>query len=552
MQNGRAKVDLAVLLGIDSSFNMPGGNSMQILLDKGYSYNLLSEALLRLDSAEVQNGLLCPSGPAYKAMIVKEAKILSAMGMQTLLEYARNGLPVIFYNCDIKRIYGTNRDDNNDKLLQEKLAELMKMDRVKAAGTQEEILSILSGWRINPSASYEAPGLEASHRAAMEGNYYYFYNNSQSPLETTVALTGHGAPYRLDAWTGSVVPLALYQQAEGRTLVGIKLEPREAAIIAISEDTSRFPTVKDVYVTESGGADAVYAGGSVMHRAGKPGTYAVSLSDNKEKTVTLDAVPKTINLMDGWDLSLESWGPDPAVNKVDPTLSVKKTITFEDIPLSVWSNLPASKEQLKTLGVGSMSNVSGIGTYSTTFITLPSDWNSNTGAYMHFEHGADMVVEVVLNDHLIDDVNQLTNTVDAGAYVTTGRNTLMVKLDTTLKHRKDLESPGDSGPMGAPQGGMPDGSGGGAPGAGGMPGGSMGPEAATGGRGGGEGMGLPQGGMPEGTRGTGGRGMGSEPAMGGGGAPAMPGGMGSSSTEPETYGLTAVTLIPYVQTVLVQ
>jgi hypothetical protein len=490
MQNGKAKVDLAVLLGIDSSFNMPGGNSMQTLLDKGFSYNLLSEALLKLDGAEVQNGLLCPSGPAYKAMIVKEAKIMSATAMQTLLEYAQNGLPIILYNCDIKRIYGTNRDDNNDTLLSQKMEALMRMDRVKTAGTQEEILAILSGWGINPAASYTAKGLEASYRAAMEGDYYYFYNNSQSPLETSAALTGQGAPYRLDAWTGCVVPLALYKKAGNQINVGIKLEPREAAIISISEDTSRFPTVKGVFVTDAGGGEAVYDNGSVVHRAGKPGIYAVSLSDNTEKTVTVDAVPETINLMDGWDLSLESWGPDPAANKVDPTLSAKKTITFEDIPLSVWSDLPASKEQLKTLGVDSMSNVSGIGTYSTIFILSP-DWNSNTGTYMHFEHGADMVVEVSLNDHLIDDINQLTNNVDVGEYLTAGRNTLKVKLDTTLKHRKDLESPGGSGPMG----------GGGAP---------------------------PQGGMPGGT-----------------------GGMSGSSTEPETYGLTAVTLIPYVQTMLV-
>lgn len=587
MQNGRAKVDLAVLLGIDSSFNMPGGNSMQSLLDKGYSYNLLSEALLKLDGVGVQNGRLCPTGPAYKAIIVKEAKIMSATAMQRLLEYAQNGLPIIFYNCDIARIYGTNRDDNNDTLLAEKLAELMKMEQVKTASTQDEILSILSGWGVDPAASYTAPGLEASHRAAAEGDYYYFYNNSQSPIETTVTLTGQGAPYRLDAWTGEITPLALYQEDGGRTRINIKLEPREAAIFAMSKGAASFPTMKDVYVTDAGGGDAVYVDHSIVHRAGKPGTYTVSLSDNTKKTVTVDTVPAAVEVLNGWDLSLESWGPDPEANKVDPTLSAKKTITFKDIPLSIWSDLPATKAQIESLGVDAMNHMSGIGTYTTTF-TLPTSWNTDTGAILQLTHGADMVVEVLVNNHRIDDVNQLTNKVDVGAYLTTGKNTLMVKLDSTLQHRIDLENPGgSSGPMGAPQGGMPDGSGG------------INPDAATVGRGGGEAMegppggGMPdgsggampegdmppQGGMSEGTRGSGGAmpevGMPPQSGMsegtsgmempeggmpggdmggmpGGTGGPGGMGGMGSSSSEPEIYGLIAVTLVPYVQTLLVQ
>jgi len=505
MQNGRAKVDLAVLLGIDSSFNMPGGNSMQSLLDKGYSYNLLSEALL--DGTEVQNGRLCPSGPAYKALVVKAAKIMNASAAQTLMEYAQNGLPIILYNCDIERIYGTNRDNNNDTLLQEKLAELMKMDKVKTATTELEILNTLYGWGVYPAASYTAQGLEASHRAAAEGDYYYFYNNNQSTLETTVAVSGRGVPYRLDAYTGEVTPLALYQQDGDRTRIGITLEPRESAVIAMTEGGASFPTVKDVYVTDAGGGDAVYVDSSIMHRTGKLGDYDVTLSDGTRKTITVDTVPAMVTLQRGWELSLESWGPDPEANKVDPTLSAKTTMTFEDISLSTWSDLPATKAQIESLGVDAMNHVSGIGIYTTTF-TLPQLWNADTGALLQLTHGADMVVEVMVNNHRIDDVNQLTNRVDVGAYLTEDQNTLMVKLDSTLKHRKDLENPGGSGPMGGGGGrgnGMPDGRGG---------------DEAMGGPPGG---GAPQGGM---------------------------GGMGASS-EPETYGLTAVTLIPYVQTVLV-
>jgi hypothetical protein len=535
MQNGRAKVDLAVLLGTDTGFNMPGGNSLQSLLDNGFSYNLLSEALLKLEGADVTNGRLCQYGPAYKAMIVKEANIISAGAVQGLLEYAENGLPVILYNCNIARVYGTNRDDNNDTLLKEKLGRLMKMENVKTAATEMEILNTLYGWGVHPAASYTAQGLEVSHRAGAEGDYYYFYNNSQSPIDTRVELTGKGAPYRLDAYTGDVIPLAFYLQADDRTHIDIKLEPRESAIFAMAQGGAAFPAVKNLYAvdtqTGTGSDDAVYADGSIVHRAEKPGDYDVMLSDGTQKTVTVDAVPAAVEITDGWDLSLESWGPDAAANKVDPTLSAKKTITFEDIPLSIWSDIAATRAQIESLGVDGMDHVSGIGIYSTAF-TLPQDWSADTGAFLELTHGANMVVEVVMNGHKIDDINQLTNTVDVGAYLTEGKNTLMVKLDTTLQHRIDLEDPDSgSGPMGG-------GGGGGGGRGGGMPEGMEMPEGGIPDAGGGESMGgAPGGGMPDGT---------------GGGAPqGGMGGMGSGSSEPETYGLTAVTLIPYIQTVLV-
>jgi len=518
-QNGKPKVDLAVLLGTEAAFNIQSGNSMQTLLDKGYSYDLLSEALLKLSSAKVENGVLCTSGPAYRAIIAREAKIFSAKTIQSLIEYAKNGLPIILYNCDIKRIYGTNRADNNDTNLAKNLAELMKMSNVKTARTQEEILSILSGLGVDPAASYTAPGLEASRREAAEGNYYYLFNNGNNSLETDVAFKGKGIPYVLDAWSGEIIPLAYYGSANDRISAKVKLEPKEATIVAIAGDTAEFPKVKKLFVTSASGGEVVYASGNIAHRAEKSGTYTVSFSDKSQKTIAVDKVPAAVGLADGWKLKLESWGPDAEANKVDPTLSAKKTISFEGIQLAAWSKLPASSQQLTTLGVKSMSNVSGIGNYSRTF-SPPADWNQNMGAYMRFEHGSDMITEVTVNDNRIDNINQLTNVVDVGAYLKSGSNSLAVKLDTTLKNRIDAEGGGSAGP-------------GGGRGAGGAGGGR---------RGGADARGAAPTSRGEGAAGA--------PAMQPGGG--MPGMEASSSQESGDYGLTGIQFIPYAQTVLVQ
>jgi hypothetical protein len=98
--------------------------------------------------------------------------------------------------------------------------------------------------------------------------------------------------------------------------------------------------------------------------------------------------------------------------------------------------LPATSAQLSTLGATSMSQVSGVGYYANTF-QLPADWTAGTdGAFLQFAHGnGDMVVAVTVNGHQIGQVNQVTNTVDIGAYLKAGANTVQVKVDTNLGNR---------------------------------------------------------------------------------------------------------------------
>ena len=144
---------------------------MQALLDRGYSYNIMSEPVLKLDNAVVRNGVLAPEGPGYRALIIKDAAKMSVTVMEKVLDYTGSGLPVIFYNSDITRVYGTDKSDNNDAALQSYLNELMGLDNVSTAATEEEILSILSRNGISPAASYSQSGLEASHRLADEGLY---------------------------------------------------------------------------------------------------------------------------------------------------------------------------------------------------------------------------------------------------------------------------------------------------------------------------------------------------------------------------------------------
>jgi hypothetical protein len=189
-------VDLAVLEGTDASCTSPKTNSLQSLLDAGYSYNFLNEAMLDLPSATVRKGVLAPDGLQYGALVLSSALRLQPETVDKLISYAKAGLPVILYNRNITRVYGSGTPGTNDALLASRLAAPAKQANVSSATTQSELLALLSKAGITPAADYNVPGLVAVHCASDSGaqvDYYFLYNVSTTALlSTTATLRGIG------------------------------------------------------------------------------------------------------------------------------------------------------------------------------------------------------------------------------------------------------------------------------------------------------------------------------------------------------------------------
>ena len=154
MQNGTAKVDLAILNDTEQSFHLITKNSNQELLNNGYSYNILDESVLNLDSAVVTNRVLNENGPAYKAIVLDNVNMLSAPTAFKLIEYAKAGLPIILKNSNPQRIYGTEKGENNVDNLTAWIAELKNMDNVKSVTTEQELMDVLAELNISSSAQY--------------------------------------------------------------------------------------------------------------------------------------------------------------------------------------------------------------------------------------------------------------------------------------------------------------------------------------------------------------------------------------------------------------
>jgi hypothetical protein len=288
------------------------------------------------------------------------------------------------------------------------------------------------------------PGMGGQQMGERESEGFKYKDDVGHTIHTTVTLTGDGKPYVLEAWSGEIIPVGLYTEKDGKITMDISLIGREATIVCVAEDTAGFPDAGDVHAVSLTGGEVVIEDGSLMHRADASGTYGITLSDNTRKTVKVSGVPEKVELSEGWDLKLLSYGPTEkgavlSMDKiydysVDPTVSVVTEVGFSGIALGTWSDLPATRGQLTSLGVEGMNEVSGIGYYTKTF-ELPEEWDGNVGAYLKFDHNSDMIAVVTINGHRLQAANQISDRVDARKFLKKGTNKIEIKLDSTLQNR---------------------------------------------------------------------------------------------------------------------
>ena len=423
MQNGVPKIDLAVLIDRESSFDFESGNRFQKLLDRGYSYNLVSESVLEHPCAVVSGGALTPDGPAYKALIVDRVHVISLGGVRHLAEYARSGLPIVLYDSGAIRVYGSDTDADAEAAAV--YASITGLKNVRTAASNEELPAALEELGVAPYARYDAPHLEATlYQDAADGTrYYYLFNNAypdnaammlnaqgdqykgeeKALHDVTVTLAGDGVPYRLDPYTGKVAQIADYTAGDGTVTFAVdSLFGGTAMIFAVTGNTRAFGAA---------------AGEKIVH-----------IEEHEPVDLSGEA----------WHLVIHSYGPDE--DSGDPGVSRITHVDFGDQPLGKWSELRATEEHLSALGVSDMKYVSGVGEYTLTFIA-PGDRLDCDGAFISFDYGRDQIGAVIVNGFELP-ANNASDRVDVGALIKEGQNTITVRLNTTLYGRTYAEHSG--------------------------------------------------------------------------------------------------------------
>ncbi len=487
LTQGGARIDVAVYMhnydypriGRSGGFTRYWGN---LGLERaGYTRDYLDPALLALPNATVSGGRLAVNGPAYKALIVDADlqpatdPVKTSMPLdvaQKIVGYAQAGLPVIIVGTPPKQTEGNTPGD--DARLRAVIAKLLAGKTVHRVATEAEAPAKLRELGILPAAEPESASPLLSvrrHDDATRTDYYFLYNQgfTRAPgsgklsssmvferpascrtgsgyqidstigrltsnpcigtgeaIELMVRLEGKGQPYLLDAWTGKITPIVRYSGDGKSVTLRVKLARDQAMIVALSEDPNRFGLpAPPLHVTNTNAEDVVITErGALAIRASKVGTYTTTLSDGSIVHTTIGAVLRPIALTKApWHLVVEDWQPaNPYATtfKLPATETRKIRVELDLKELKPWPDIPE------------LRHTSGVGTY-TTAVDLPAGWNGATGATLSLGEVFDTFALAVNGTQV--PVEQISAAADIGPYLRAGRNTIAVRVATTLNNR---------------------------------------------------------------------------------------------------------------------
>jgi hypothetical protein len=409
----------------------------------GWTHLFLSPRLLTLPGADVRHGRLAPEGPAFKALVVEgdvmngRERTMELHVAEKLLGYAKAGLPVVVIgDWSDGHVPGLPRPGANERL-RRLLAELLVQPTVARVPDRPDVPQALAALGVRRDVEYaEASVLLHAHRAGTAddaADYFFFANDAVSrkgsdgtPVDHDVVLTARrpdAVPYRLDAWTGTIEPLAVHRREGDRIRLRIALAPGATTIVALARPGSwgtRAAAGRHAVRTEA--ADVRWTGdGRLEVREHRPGSYATELADGRTVTAVIGPMPEPVPLT-RWELRAEDWRPGAT-----PTDTVRERRTLRLDGLAPWPELPE------------LADSSGVGRYRTT-VRLGSPWTGGHGALLELGEVSD-TFRVTVNGWELPPADQVTGTVDVGDRLRRGVNTIEVEVATTLLNRLRVARP---------------------------------------------------------------------------------------------------------------
>lgn len=396
LQETQSKVDIAILPSAKKACTLPCNNSHQLLLDAGYTYNLWDNSVFERPELTLGGAQLCPEGPGYRALVVWDVDSLSLDIMNRLIDFAENGVTVVFEGLVPSRVRGMDFGGSKDAEFTGLMNKLKALSNVHFAADEAQLVDILKN-AVPPMATASAAGMELSRFTDGVYTYYMVNNPTQADAEAiTLELTGDGVPYVLDCWAGRAYPAMEYSAEAGKIRATVTVKAGQNLILAL------------LPMADSAVAPAVAPAGKTQ--------------------------------LENWDLTLTCWGParegDAEYDPYNPSVSRKVPYSFKNVATDAkWHQLDFDQSMLDELRVPNTTDISGVGVYTTDFeapdgakwadLVLTARYKTNIGA-------------VTLNGKSIP-VDPMSDVFCLDGAVKPGTNHLEVKLLSSMDNRTNYE-----------------------------------------------------------------------------------------------------------------
>jgi len=372
LRHGAPRVDVAVFRQQYWSHSWPKISATS-LSEHGYTYAVLSTAMLNDPAATVEGGRLAPARAGYRALIVDERAILPE-ALERIKALVEAGLPLVFVGELPSATPGFKDAAAQDAAVRRMAEELAALPHVRRAATQDDVAAALRDLGVEPDASPSEPvTVYAVHRHAPEGDYWFLLNHGPAAQTFELSLLGSGDARVLDLWDGSSHPLPARADGE-RTTVELTLAAAETTVVFVGRGT---------------GLDA--RDGAPVVRRGAPERWSRELSD--------------------WQLEVEDWTP----------AGVKRRALA--LPaLRDWTELPE------------LAEASGVGTYRAT-VELEAGWDADATAVLLDLGRVEGTIAVTVNGQPAAGDCVAVRPLPVTALLREGANEVVVEVATTLGNR---------------------------------------------------------------------------------------------------------------------
>lgn len=382
-----------------------------------------------MPTAEVENNVLGPHGPAFKALVLKNGSQVTKESITRLTTLAKRGLPVVIEGEPDFYSSGNGSDRNATLTMFDALRKVQNVHSTK----YNQVAQTLSHIGVEPFARVKSgTSWIINHRHDPDNLIdYIFVHNPSEKSETQLTISHIGFPYSLDPWTGKVEPLLVYNRdAKKKTLSFlVRLEANQAKMFGFSSSPLEGVSIPKRHLTKV--PDSVT---SVTYNETQKAAILKLTKGNANKTLdtSVDIEQKTSHLsefsgfnvansseLSQWSLTVEHWeAPEDMYDAA--TVGRKHNTTHEiNSPLKSWTELDPS-----------IHNASGIGYYSSSFSWPPAVGPAH-GAYLRFTTVLH-AVSLSVNGQKTAPIDPSDPLVDIGPYLRHGNNTVVAVVPSTM------------------------------------------------------------------------------------------------------------------------
>ena len=429
LQQGVPKVDLAFYLFANPYAVQQAYNSSN-LQDRGYTYDYLGTANLLSSSAVVKDGVLVPSGPAYKALIFAsdafisqgQQEIITVKAVEAATSFAKAGLPIVIIGMPPNQTLPAL--EQPQVTLATNLQQLLAMESVRSLPSIEDLPSTLADLGLTPRTSMSCASGPVYNvwRSDIDAgtDYVFFYNDQNVTTTCQVNLTtvAGKTPYIYDAWTGTQVPLLEYTQSGSILSVPITLQGNQTMIISLQAKSPSAGPKCQIARTSTNVRSLKYENSKIKANVLGPAT----ISSSSGKTWSFSTSPAPATRLSTFNITVEDW------HAPGDRFMVKTAITqhnFSSHALVPWAELfPDSKTW------------AGVGRYNTSF-TVPAASPNATGIGGILHLGPVVhTMRAYIDGQRLPPIDPAEPVVDISSYLKGGvTHELMIEVTTPLFNR---------------------------------------------------------------------------------------------------------------------